>query len=192
MDVDQRAAFDLLIRNKAVQMAADLELGTALNLNFLPSAALNPETSLCLTIEAAEHGFPAEQIIFEATETEFIDDLPGFAETIKQGQRYGFQLAVDDFGAGNAGLGMLADFQPDYVKMDVALVRDIESKGPRQAIARAVSLLCEELGMSLVAEGVETIAEYRWLRQLGICLFQGFLFAKHMFEGRPLVRYPKD
>jgi len=65
-------------------------------------------------------------------------------------------------------------------------------KGPRQAMTLVASLLCEELGMSLVVEGVETVAEYRWLRQLGIRLFHGFLFAKPMFEGRPLVRYPRD
>lgn len=188
---EQKAAFDLAARNRAVRIASELGLGTALNLNYMPGAAINPQTSLEMTLGVArECGFPGENIIFEATEDEFIDDLPRFSSIVKAGRRYGFKLAVDDFGAGYAGLRMLADFQPDYVKLDMGLVRDIDSRGPRQAIARAVALLCEELGINLVVEGVETIPEYRWFHQLGVRLFQGFLFAKPMFEGRPLARFP--
>jgi EAL domain-containing protein (putative c-di-GMP-specific phosphodiesterase class I) len=70
------------------------------------------------------------------------------------------------------------------------LVRGIERHGPRQAIVRAVAQACSDLGIDVVAEGVETVQEYSWFADLGIRLFQGYLFAKPGFEIFPTVQYP--
>jgi len=70
------------------------------------------------------------------------------------------------------------------------LVTGIEHDGPRQAIVRAVCMVCEDIGIDVIAEGVQTVAEYAWLANEGIRLFQGFLFAKPAFEAFPPVHYP--
>ena len=85
---------------------------------------------------------------------------------------------------------MLANFQPDHIKLDLTLVRGIESHGPRQAIVRAIGQVCNDLGIDVIAEGVETEGEYTWLAAEGVRLFQGYLFAKPAFESFPLVHYP--
>jgi EAL domain-containing protein (putative c-di-GMP-specific phosphodiesterase class I) len=163
-----------------------------LNLNFLPSAALNIADGLQSTIDAANrYGFPLERIIVEATEVEAIRDHAHFARVMNEYRRAGVKLAIDDFGAGYAGLSLLSEFQPDIVKLDMGLVRGIQSSGPRQAIVRAISQVCLDLGIDFVIEGVETVDEYSWFAQLGAHLFQGYLFARPMFEAVPSFKIPE-
>ncbi len=188
---DHMAAFDAASRAKAIEVAARIGLNTHLNLNFLPSAASDPADGLNSTIEAAHrHCFPLDRIIVEATEGEAIGDPALFAKVVNEYRRAGMRLAIDDFGAGYAGLNLLAEFQPDIVKIDMALVRSIESHGPRQAIVRAIAQVCTDLGIDLIAEGVETVDEYSWFRDLGVTLYQGYLFAKPMFEAMPPFHIP--
>ena len=82
------------------------------------------------------------------------------------------------------------NFQPDQIKLDLTLVRGIESHGPRQAIVRAVGQVCGDLGIDVIAEGIESEDEYRWLATEGVRLFQGYLFARPAFESFPPVHYP--
>ena len=82
----------------------------------------------------------------------------------------------------SSALNLLADFQPDLIKIDMGLVRDIDKRKPRQAIVRGVTRICEELGIRIIAEGIETLDEYQFLQDLGINLMQGFLFSKPLFE----------
>lgn len=102
----------------------------------------------------------------------------------------GLKVAIDDFGAGYSGPNLLANFQPDQIKLDLTLVRGIESHGPRQAIVRAVGQACNDLGIDVIAEGVKTVGEYTWLATEGVRLFQGYLFAKPAFEAFQPVHYP--
>ena len=97
-------------------------------------------------------------------------------------EQWGQVIAIDDFGAGYAGLNLLAEFQPHLIKLDMHLVRDIHAKGPRQAIVRGLLSTCRDLGIDVIAEGIETEEEFFWLRQEGIDLFQGYLLAKPAFE----------
>jgi len=126
------------------------------------------------------------------TEGEVIRDQVRFAEFINQYRSLGLKVAIDDFGAGYSGLNLLANFQPDQIKLDMTLVRGIERHGPRQSIVRAIGQACLELGIDVIAEGVRTMEEYRWLGIAGMRLFQGYLFAKPAFEAFPLVQYPQD
>jgi EAL domain-containing protein (putative c-di-GMP-specific phosphodiesterase class I) len=171
--------FDCEARSVAVRLAASLGLRCGLSLNFLPRTLDAIPDGISSTLQtASECGLPAKQVILEVTEGEIIADAVGFAAKINSFRSLGVRLAIDDFGAGYAGLNLLADFQPDIVKLDMALIRDIDSKGPRQAIARAVLQVCHDLGLDVIAEGVETEAEFRWLRRRGVSLFQGYFFAK--------------
>lgn len=184
---ENRYAFDQACRVKAIGMAAAYGLDRRLNINFLPNAVYHPEACLRLTIAAArEHEFPADLITFEFTENEQVIDrnhLKGIIETYR---RHGFHTALDDFGAGYAGLSLLADFQPDTIKIDRVLIDRIDENQPRQAIVAGILKTADMLNLSVVAEGVERVEEFRILRRMGIRLFQGYLFAKPVLGG--LVR----
>jgi EAL domain-containing protein (putative c-di-GMP-specific phosphodiesterase class I) len=183
--------FDQDSRKVAIALAARLGLNHHLNLNFLPQGLYASPTAISSTLEAAQqHGIPVERLVLEVTEEEVIDDQAHFADQIQQYRSLGLKVAIDDFGAGYSGLNLLAEFQPDQVKIDMKLARGIERHGPRQAIVRAIAQVCCDLGIDVIVEGVETLQEYRWFRDQGICLFQGYLFARPLFEGFPEARYP--
>jgi EAL domain-containing protein (putative c-di-GMP-specific phosphodiesterase class I) len=185
--------FDQICRDRAIRMAVQLGIATHINLNFLPNGIFGSEQWIRLSLDAARViGFPLDRIILEVTEGEAIEDHGSFVRLINAYRRQGVKLAIDDFGAGYAGLNLLADFQPDIVKLDMSLVRGIHGNGPRQAIARGVTQVCTDLGIDVIAEGVETREEYAWFRDLGIRLFQGYLFAKPGFECLPPVNFPRD
>ena len=99
----------------------------------------------------------------------------------------GFKTALDDFGAGYAGLNLLASFQPDIIKIDMELIRNIDASKSRQAIVKAVTRMCEELEVVVVAEGVETQSERDALLNFGINLFQGYFFCKPAFKAEGKV-----
>jgi EAL domain-containing protein (putative c-di-GMP-specific phosphodiesterase class I) len=175
--------FDEELRQLAVALAASLGIACDLNLNFLPRSQQHSDVTLRATIKAAERcGLSIDRLVLEVTESEVIDDGAQFARVINLYRGMGLKIAIDDFGAGYAGLNLLADFQPDLVKLDMHLVRGIESNGPRQAIVRAILLACNDLGIDTLAEGVETLDEYHWFREHDVKLFQGYLFAKPAFE----------
>lgn len=180
---DNRYRFDQACRVEAIRTAAALDMQTRLSINFMPNAIYRPELCIRSTLEAAQqYGFPIERIIFETVEGEEIDDGKWLAEVLREYQRIGFMTAIDDFGAGFAGLNLLADFQPDIVKLDMALVRGIDANKPRRAIVAGVSTMCRELGIRVIAEGIETGEEMRCLRDLGIELMQGYWFGRPLFE----------
>lgn len=191
---DNRYAFDQSCRVKAIELAARLGLpqtGAALSINFLPNAVYRPETCIRATLAAAERtGFPLEKLIFEVTEGEKVEDRAHLAGIIAEYHRRGLRTAIDDFGAGYAGLNLLAEFQPDVIKIDMEITRGINTNEARQAIVESVVSVCRRLGIVPVAEGIETEAEMNTLLELGIQRQQGFLFAKPGFECLPDVNWP--
>ena len=192
VDDKSQYRFDQTCRVTAITLAARLGLKSNLNLNFLPNAVYRPELCIRTTLEAARTvGFPIERIVFEVIETENVQNPNHLRNILEEYKRLGFATAIDDFGAGFAGLGFLADFQPDIIKLDMKLVRGVDTDVPRQAIVRAVIGLCGELKIRTVAEGVETFAEYKWLAEAGADLFQGYLFAKPGFETLPPVDFAR-
>jgi EAL domain-containing protein (putative c-di-GMP-specific phosphodiesterase class I) len=99
----------------------------------------------------------------------------------------GFGTALDDFGAGHAGLALLAKFQPDIIKLDMELIRGIGDSLPRRVIVDGVARMCRQLAITLIAEGVETVEELDALRAIGIRYVQGYLIARPAFEGLPPI-----
>ena len=191
VSADKLNLLDDEARVGAIGLATQLGVACHLNLNCLPQSLHSSEASIRTTLAAAaENHLPIERIILEVTEGEVILDQARFADFINQYRGLGLKVAIDDFGAGYSGLNLLANFQPDQIELDMTLVRGIESHGPRQAIVRALGQVCHELGIDVIAEGVETMEEYKWLANAGMRLFQGYLFAKPAFEAFPHVRYP--
>lgn len=175
--------FDQACRVKAIRTAAALQMKSRLSINFFPNAIYRPEVCIRTTLEAARaHNFPIERIMFETIEGERVADVKWFAEVLREYQKIGFLTAIDDFGAGYAGLNMLANFQPDVVKVDMDLIRHIETRRSAQAIVRGIVNVCEQLNIQIIAEGIETLEEYRCLESLGVHLMQGYLFARPLFE----------
>ncbi|ELS3714757.1 EAL domain-containing protein [Vibrio fluvialis] len=187
---ENRYLFDQQCRIKAISLAAKLGIDGILSINFLPNAVYQPERCIRTTLEAAKtYQFPTQNIMFEFTEGEQIADSRHIKRIIEYYQSLGFRTAIDDFGAGYSGLNLLADFQTNIVKLDMALIRSIDSDFARQAIVRHCLAMFAELNITPLAEGIETLAEYQWLKEAGISLMQGYLFAKPGFECLPAVNF---
>lgn len=119
----------------------------------------------------------------DLTEGERVRDRPHLVHIFRECRRYGFSIAIDDFGTGYAGLDLLSAFQPDVVKLDMALVRGIDCNRARQAVVKGVMTMCAAPSVRVLAEGVETPAERDWLAAEGVELMQGYLFGWPAFRG---------
>ncbi len=188
VDDSNRYQFDQRCRTTAIELAAGLGMDRFLSINFMPNAVYQAAACIRTTFEAAErHGFPISQIIFETIETENIIDRAHLLKIFQAYKSYGFQTAIDDFGSGYSGLTLLADFQPDIIKLDMALVRGVDAHHARQRIVCGIQKICSDLGIRVIAEGIETIGERDFLASQGITLMQGYLFAKPAFKAMPSI-----
>ncbi|MBP2227055.1 EAL domain-containing protein (putative c-di-GMP-specific phosphodiesterase class I) [Azospirillum agricola] len=179
-----RYSFDQSCRVKAIELASGLPMdGARLSINFLPNAVYKAEACIQATLAAARRtNFPTSRIIFEVTENERVVDHGHLKGIFAEYRRQGFMTAIDDFGSGYSGLNLLAEFQPDIIKLDMELTRNIDSERPRRSIVKAILMVCADLGITPVAEGVETAGEADALSDLGIRLMQGYFFAKPAFQ----------
>lgn len=191
---ENRYAFDQQCRVAAIEgavAAGILDTDAKLSINFLPNAVYSPVACIQLTLKTARAtGFPTDRLIFEFTENEEMADTDHIKNIVASYRKMGFATAIDDFGAGYAGLGLLAKFQPDLIKLDMELIRAIDSSMPRRLIVESVVRLCEKFGIVVVAEGVETVAEYDTLRGLGVRYIQGYLLARPDFQALPPIALP--
>ncbi len=189
-----RYAFDQTCRVKAIELASDLKLadtGALLSINFLPNAVYEPRACIRLTLAAAMRtGFPIQRIMFEFTEVERLD-TPHVLHILRSYRAMGFKTAIDDFGAGYAGLGLLSEFQPDLVKLDMELIRGIEKSSVKQIIVRNTLGMLRDLGITPICEGIETMGECELLQELGVDLMQGYLFSKPDVAKLPAPVWPK-
>ena len=193
VSIRNRYAFDQKCRVTAIELATRLGLAAhdaLLSINFLPNAVYEPKACIRLTLETAlRTGFPVDRIMFEFTEVEPLDaaHLLGILRAYRD---LGFKTAIDDFGAGFAGLERLCEFQPDVVKLDMSLIRAIDGSRIKRIIVRDTLFMLRSLGIDVVCEGVETSEEFACLQDLGVELMQGFLFAKPGFEALPRPDWP--
>lgn len=187
-------AFDQTCRVKAITLAAKLglaETGALLSINFIPGAVYSPVACLGLTLETADKvGFPADQLMFEVTEGEKVHDIPHLQGIVNEYRRRGFKVALDDLGAAFSGLGLLADLPVDIIKLDMALTHHLEERPVARVIVRSMVTLSEALGIQLIVECVEQVDSYRVLRELGVSLMQGYLFARPGYEMLPEFTLP--
>ena len=186
-----RYAFDQACRVKAIALASRLgvqQTEASLSINFIPGAMDQPQDCVHATLAAARrHQFPANRLIFELTEQEQITDYAHLERIFQVYRAHSFRTALDDFGSGFCGLGLLSQYQPDLVKIDMSLLRGLDTDTRRHAIVNGIVGICHALSIRVVAEGIETMAELAALRALGVTLFQGYLFAKPGFEMLPRI-----
>lgn len=182
---DNRYAFDQQCRVKAIELASRLYEPTEdvkLSINFMPNAVYEPRACIRLTLATAmKTGFPLDRIIFEFTENEQLD-TDHVLHILRTYRDMGFKTAIDDFGAGHSGLGLLSRFQPDIVKIDMDLIRGIDTDPVKRTIVRHTLNMLEDLAITPLCEGVETLGELHALADLGVSLIQGYVLAKPGFE----------
>jgi len=170
---------DLTARRSAVESAARARLRSKVFVNFNPSSIYDPAYCLRTTAAAINAlGMRPADIVFELTETHRAKDLAHLKGILAFYRSAGFGVAIDDIGSGWSGLNMLHEFRPDYVKVDMDLVRDVDSDRYKQPIVKHLVEIARANGIRTVGEGVETAAEAEWLKQHGVDYLQGFYFAR--------------
>ncbi len=190
---ETRYSFDQACRVKAIELATALGLpgrGGFLSINFLPNAVYDPAACIRLTLATARRtGFPLDRLLFEFTEGEPVEHAH-LGRIIATYKALGLRTAIDDFGAGHSGLTLLAKFQPDVVKLDMELVRGIDGDRVKRVLVGAMVGVCREIGVEVLAEGIETQGECETLLDLGVWLQQGYLHGRPGFEALPEVAWP--
>ena len=184
---------DLKSKQVALSMASALGLQTQrLALNLLPMTLVEvPNAVDCLLTAIEANGFVPEQIVIEFTESEAISRFDEFKRSVRELKIAGISVTIDHFGAGFAGLQLLAQFQPDRIKINRDLIANVHKSGPRQAIVQAIIKCCASLEIEFCAVGVEQAEEWMWLESAGISQFQGHLFASPRLGGIPVIAWPE-
>lgn len=159
-------------------------------INFLPTAIYRPEFCLRTSMAAAKRsGLLPRQIIFEVVETEKVTDREHLRKILAFYRDAGFGVALDDVGSGYAGLSLLGDLQPDLIKLDRELVVKAVDSGFHREICASLIRLGKKHDRLVLAEGVETADELALMRELGVDLFQGFLFGRPGPVAEPGLRW---
>jgi EAL domain-containing protein (putative c-di-GMP-specific phosphodiesterase class I) len=170
---------DVLCRRRALAGAREIDASSRLFLNILPSSIHDPDFTE-LGIRRALDGLPIgpRNLVLEISEREAISNFPIFREAVDHISRLGVGIALDDTGAGYSSLEAAMELCPDFLKIDMSLVRTLDEDPQRQELLRSLQGLAANMNSRLIAEGIETEAELGVLRELGIDLGQGFLFGR--------------
>jgi EAL domain-containing protein (putative c-di-GMP-specific phosphodiesterase class I) len=170
---------DWAARMTALNAAGAHAIDALIFINFTPTRAAEPMRWIRGTLDQLEAlRIAPERIVFEITESEAVEDLDYLMELVGWYRQAGFRVAVDDLGAGYATLNVLHRLRPEYVKIDMALVRDIDRDAYKSTLVAKFLEAARELGVLTVAEGIESPAEAAWFRQQGVDLLQGYLVAR--------------
>ncbi len=176
---------DTLCRRQALRNAAGLAPYQKLFLNILPSSLHDPEFAGSRVRETLGGlGLSPQNLVLEVSERQAISNYPIFREAIDHFSSLGFEIALDDTGAGFASLEAALELNPQYLKIDMSLVRGIEGNPQKQEVLRGLQKLAEKMNATVIAEGIETESEFETIRGLGIACGQGFLFGR----GGPILR----
>jgi EAL domain-containing protein (putative c-di-GMP-specific phosphodiesterase class I)/CheY-like chemotaxis protein len=163
-----------VIRERAVDAFVQLPSEGLMFVNLHPKDLADP----ALFLASEPLSSIARRVVLEITERSSLEKLDKVAERIAALRRMGFRIAIDDLGAGYAGLTTLAQLEPEIVKLDMSLVRDVHTNDMKRKIIRSITQLAREIGALVVAEGVENEAELEAVVDLGCDFVQGFYFAR--------------
>ncbi|MEX1184319.1 MAG: EAL domain-containing protein [Gemmatimonadota bacterium] len=176
-----------LLRRRAVSgIIEELKHGQFLFLNIDPHDFDDPTFR---NLDPADLGIAdPSRVVLEITERTAIKDYPKFQEYLKAFRDRGFKFAVDDAGSGYAGLGSIANLEPDYIKLDISLIANIDTNFLKQNLVETMVTFANGQGAMVIAEGVERREEFETVKQLGVHLTQGFLFHRPRYAGLPAVK----
>ncbi|MBU4438562.1 MAG: EAL domain-containing protein, partial [Acetobacterium sp.] len=170
---------EFLCRSKAFEAAFKLESEFKLFLNVNPNIMQDVKFRKGFTKEYLERfGIDPKRIIFEITESEAINHLADFIKTIDNYKEQDYRIAIDDAGAGYSGLNLISDIHPNYIKLDMKLIRDIDSDRTKQSLVQCLNEFSAHTETALIAEGIETREELLMLIEIGVQYGQGFFIQK--------------
>ncbi len=182
VETDMLLDLERICRTNAIESIPEKLNGRKIFLNSSAKGIYDPEfKSSKFDRFLNEHGLSNEDVVIEITERLAVSDYMAFTTAIKILKEKGYKIAIDDMGAGYSSLRTIAEIKPDYLKYDMALIRDIHQNLIKKDLLETLIPFTERLGASIIAEGIETEGEYRVLRDLGIKYGQGFYFAKPAF-----------
>jgi EAL domain-containing protein (putative c-di-GMP-specific phosphodiesterase class I) len=185
------ADLDTAARIRAIRSAAEKGIAARVFVNINVNSIFDPERCLASTIAAAHaSGLCPEQFVFEVVESEEIADPDGLLRVLEVFRENGFGVALDDVGAGYASLNLLVRVKPDFMKLDMGLIRNVDRDRYKGHVAAKLLELARELNARTVVEGVETVGEWQWAREHGADYAQGYLFAPPA-EKPPRPRVPE-
>lgn len=172
--------FERLCRHTAVRSTPAVPNLGLLFLNASPHAVEDPDWSDGgMDRLLREHGLSPGDVVVEITERTAVGRLEAFQAALKAFKTRGYRVAVDDMGAGYASLQSLAAVEPDFLKFDTSLVRDIDRSSIKRGLLESLRALGDKIRAQVIAEGVEREEERETLLELGIELGQGYLFHPH-------------
>jgi len=178
-ETDEIHELERICRMKSVARAQGLENGTKLFLNCSARALAQPETFCRSLVDQAEKcGLRPQDIVLEITERVAITAWQDFRRSVAALRLIGFPLAIDDVGAGYSSLQSVAEAEPEYLKVDLSLVRDLHRSTIKQGLLKSLVGLAGTIGSRMIAEGVEEEGELEALRSLGVGYAQGFFFSR--------------
>ena len=180
---------DRAARMKAIGEVSGLDLESNIFINTNPTSIYDPAYCLRSTMTAIkESGLSHDRIVFEVTESEHVRDDRHMRNILDFYRKSGFRISLDDLGAGYGSWNLLAALRPDFVKLDEDLIRDVDHDPSRAAITSKLIERAKALGVTVIAEGVETEEQWRWLLDNGADFVQGSFFARPAFPP-PLPTY---
>jgi EAL domain-containing protein (putative c-di-GMP-specific phosphodiesterase class I) len=184
---ERAARLDDLGRRIRAQVAASAPAEGLLFVNLHPIDLLDDQLyDPCAPLSAL-----AGRVVLEITEHAGLPDLQSARDRVVALRKLGYRIAIDDLGAGHADLASVTQLEPDVIKLDMSLVRDIDQEPAKQDVVRSIVELCTNSGLLMVGEGVETPRERSMLVGLGCDLMQGYLFARPSRE-RAVIHWPPD
>ena len=170
---------DLAARRAAIVGAGRYQIKEKIFINFSPNAIYDPWHCLRSTVNAVEEvGLSRGQVVFEITESEKMPAVKHLQRIVEFYREEGFQVALDDVGSGYSSLNILAQLQPDFVKLDMGLVRDVDHDKTKAIVARKLIETVQEMELATIAEGIERVEELNWMREVGADFVQGYFFAR--------------
>ena len=170
-----------LCRARALEgMNTRLEPGQLLFLNVDPTDFADPAFN---EQEVAE----PSRVVIEITERTAIKDYPKFRERLKAFRDMGYRFAVDDAGSGYAGLGSIANLEPDFIKLDISLINAIDTNFIKQNLVQTMVKFANDHGAMVIAEGVERAEEFKMVQDLGVHLVQGFFLHRPQSASSPII-----
>ena len=182
-----RCLRDVLARDLAAGPMGDQADAPLIFMNVHPSDLEDP-----VFLEQALSGGlskSADRVVIELTERAAIADYRRVKAVFSTLRRHGYRLAIDDLGAGYAGLTALAELEPEFIKFDMGLVRDLHRQPVKRRLIQRMNEFAKEIGAQTISEGVETAHERDALAQIGCRHMQGYFFAR---PARPPPAVPQD
>lgn len=172
-------ALEKLCREIAIRNIGELKEGQKLFLNINPKTMADPAFTPGQTLSLMEQaGLTPDNIVFEITERHSVQDFDLFYRTLDHYRNQGFQVAVDDAGAGYAGLSLIAELQPDFIKIDKSLITDIHKDPVKRALVETTVTFADKIGSRIIGEGIEAKAQAVCLKDIGVHCGQGYFLAR--------------